>query len=856
MKTNTFFGFVLALMLLISSAPFVAAGNVSIYSYWVGANSQTLTVTQGDIPQLMITADSLAPAMKISVELLKDGKYVNTLLKVDNLTQDSYTKELSLNTVSLLGVYTIKATITSYNSEDTEVLTLTVNPQKQTPPPPQPQNHAPILNPIGNRFIEAGKTLEFTVTASDVDHDSLTFSAAPLPAGTTFNTVSGKYKYSPKITGEHTIKFVVSDGKAEDGETIVISVTAAEEKPTLVPPPPPQNTPPVLNSIPSLHVNEGETISYTVSGTDAENNQLTFYVHTVEDGVAPDNTPFPVVVPAGASFDPHTGVFTFGPKFDFVKHPQKQKIIQLRFKAYDGKAFSAWKFVTITVNDVNRKPLFVTSDDQISVYAGEPISLDLYATDADTEDILAYAMENAPVAAQLTSTHFSWKTTSSDVGSRVMSFSVTDGLAVDKYDVQLTVKEKAVAKTQCSDGIDNDRDHLIDMKDPGCSSPQDDDETNVAVPPPPPQNTPPVIGSVHTISGKEGQLIQFSFMTFDKDGDKLTVTPYSADAILRDLVPISGEGVHVINNHDDTFTVQLKPLYSFVKHPQMSRSFTLLFKLNDGKITTSRLVNVIVEDVNQLPQFQPIGDKIVYVDENLTFPVVATDADSEDSLHFAVESLPVGAKYTRSGFAWQPTASQVGTYTVTFTVSDGFAIVSEPVTITVLAKNDGGNNPPPPPAKTQCSDGIDNDGDGLVDMTDPGCSSPQDNDEKNTTPPTPVPPAVVPPLKVEAVDFNITSVKIAPEVVIMSQYNTTQVLITVDNESAVEAKDVRGIVMIPDLGLIQSTRLFDLNEHTDKTVGLALDIPYGTAAGTYLVQIMVGNEVLHSTAYHQLTIIK
>lgn len=37
----------------------------------------------------------------------------------------------------------------------------------------------------------------------------------------------------------------------------------------------------------------------------------------------------------------------------------------------------------------------------------------------------------------------------------------------------------------------------------------------------------------------------------------------------------------------------------------------------------------------------------------------------------------------------------------------------------------------PPKPKTACSDGLDNDGDGLFDMNDPGCSSPEDTDEYN-----------------------------------------------------------------------------------------------------------------------------
>lgn len=45
------------------------------------------------------------------------------------------------------------------------------------------------------------------------------------------------------------------------------------------------------------------------------------------------------------------------------------------------------------------------------------------------------------------------------------------------------------------------------------------------------------------------------------------------------------------------------------------------------------------------------------------------------------------------------------------------------------------SNVVPPPA--QCADGIDNDGDGFIDMADIGCSNPTDNDETNPVPPPP-----------------------------------------------------------------------------------------------------------------------
>ena len=44
---------------------------------------------------------------------------------------------------------------------------------------------------------------------------------------------------------------------------------------------------------------------------------------------------------------------------------------------------------------------------------------------------------------------------------------------------------------------------------------------------------------------------------------------------------------------------------------------------------------------------------------------------------------------------------------------------------------DEGGEPPP----YACDDGIDNDGDGLIDMADPGCASPTDDNEEDTAPP-------------------------------------------------------------------------------------------------------------------------
>lgn len=55
--------------------------------------------------------------------------------------------------------------------------------------------------------------------------------------------------------------------------------------------------------------------------------------------------------------------------------------------------------------------------------------------------------------------------------------------------------------------------------------------------------------------------------------------------------------------------------------------------------------------------------------------------------------------------------------------------------IEVIATGNLGSTPPPPPAA--CADSLDNDGDGLVDLADPGCTSASDTDEFNEPPPPP-----------------------------------------------------------------------------------------------------------------------
>jgi hypothetical protein len=91
-------------------------------------------------------------------------------------------------------------------------------------------NTPPMLDPIGDKFVYLGQTLEFTATASDTDLPAqvLTFSLdAGAPAGATIGNGSGAFSWTPIAAGTYPVTVRVNDSglpSASDSETITIQV--------------------------------------------------------------------------------------------------------------------------------------------------------------------------------------------------------------------------------------------------------------------------------------------------------------------------------------------------------------------------------------------------------------------------------------------------------------------------------------------------------------------------------------------------------------------------------------------------------------------------------------------------------
>ncbi len=96
-----------------------------------------------------------------------------------------------------------------------------------------PVNDPPRLDAVGNKTVQAGATLSFTLNATDIDSATLSFSAQNLPVGAGIDPITGLFQWTPgpDQAGLHTnIVLQVSDDESTpeiDKETISIEVTPA-----------------------------------------------------------------------------------------------------------------------------------------------------------------------------------------------------------------------------------------------------------------------------------------------------------------------------------------------------------------------------------------------------------------------------------------------------------------------------------------------------------------------------------------------------------------------------------------------------------------------------------------------------
>jgi len=152
------------------------------------------------------------------------------------------------------------------------------------PPPPPPANLAPVFQPVGNKQINLGETVSFHLQAADPDDDIVNLNWN-IPADATMANITnnasivyGDFNWTPQSKGVFTTSFVAVDDSdlGSKSSTLTVSIGVSE-------PVPPQNHQPVFDPIPEKTVNAGETLTFNITATDPDNDNIVLSLEPLEN---------------------------------------------------------------------------------------------------------------------------------------------------------------------------------------------------------------------------------------------------------------------------------------------------------------------------------------------------------------------------------------------------------------------------------------------------------------------------------------------------------------------------------------------------------------------------------------------
>ncbi len=522
---------------------------------------------------------------------------------------------------------------TAEKRSDYEDITITVNNI----------NMPPVLDPIGDKTVSEMAQLRFTISASDPEGDTLTYSAPNLPTGASFDANTHTFSWVPSYqqAGIYSgVRFEVTDSASGGGgggvDTDVklllhLNADFADSSPSAHP------VTKYGNASVDTSVKKFGAGSCLLSGTSG-------YLSSPDS----DDWYF------------GTGDFTV----DFW----------IRFTSTSGMQVMAGQYVDINnLWEVSRyadgtlRMLFRIG----GVNKGYYRTLPAPTINTNTWYHIAFVRSgtrgliflNGILQSMNEITAFS----TNDVGNLTGSMYIGRGENDPNYTVKGNIDELRISKGIARWTSDFTPPTSEYSEGEGGTGNIDYEEITITVLD---VNLTPVLNPIGNKSVNEGSLLSFVIAGTDNDGDVLA---YSAAHLP------SGASFNT-----QTRTFSWTPSYT-----QAGTYSGVHFEVTDGKATDSEDITIVVNNTNRAPVLNSIGNKTVSENSLLEFKISASDPDG-DALTYYATNLPSGASFNTSTqtFSWTPTYTQAGTYTnVSFAVSDGSAADAEAITITVNNTN-------------------------------------------------------------------------------------------------------------------------------------------------------------------------
>ncbi|MGC8929358.1 MAG: putative Ig domain-containing protein [Candidatus Woesearchaeota archaeon] len=352
------------------------------------------SVMEGELLQFSINAsDSDGDALNFNALNLPLGASFNSMTRTFSWVP-SFVQS---------GIYNVTFVVSDGLLTDEETITITVL---------ESGNHAPILEPIGNKEVIEGQLLQFSINASDSDMDELMYTIIGIPSGANFNLATKTFSWTPSYTqsGVYPVTFIVSDGYLSAQETINITVLEAG------------NQAPIIIAQNKTGI-EGSLLEFNVSAYDLDDANIELWAENLPSGAVFNNI--------NSSF----GTFSWTPDFT-----QSGTYILL-FKATDYKTTTTKEITIGILESDNHAPELSFIPNKTGI-EGSLLEIQLQATDVDG-DVLTYYAKNIPSGATINPETglFSWTPDFTQSGTYYVTFGATDGILSDEQIVKITIVE-------------------------------------------------------------------------------------------------------------------------------------------------------------------------------------------------------------------------------------------------------------------------------------------------------------------------------------------------------------------------------------------------------------------------------